>query len=197
MARGGRWAGWRVAALIGVIACSPAVAAEIAAGATVPALAVLDLEAQPVTLEAPGGRVAVYLFLSTRCPVSNAYNERIRDLNARYGPRGVRFAALYAASDEEPAEIADHAATHGFVFPVYKDPENRAADRFGVRVTPEAYVADASGKLVYGGRIDDAHNPARVKSRTLEQVLEAVLAGEAPPTRHERARGCALRRVIR
>ncbi len=67
----------------------------------------------------------------------------------------MKFVFINANSTEPPSEVEQHAKTHNFPFPVYKDPDNRVADRFGAQVTPEAFVMDRSGKIVYHGYIDE------------------------------------------
>jgi peroxiredoxin len=135
------------------------------------------------------------MFIATQCPVSNAYNERMEALAREYTPKGVRFIAVNSNKQESAAEVASHAAAHGFDFPVVKDPNNVIADKWGAMVTPETYVLDADGMLRYHGRIDDSQNPANVKSQDLKAALDAVLDGRAPERWETKAFGCTIKRV--
>ena len=101
------------------------------------------------------------MFIATRCPVSNAYDGRMAALAAKYAPQGVAFVGINANQNEPVGECADHAKQHGFPFPVLKDADDAVADAYGARVTPETYVIDAVGTLVYRGRIDNGQDPAR------------------------------------
>jgi peroxiredoxin len=144
------------------------------------------------TLQA-GKKATVLIFVSTQCPVSNAYNERMAQLAAQYGPRGVAFAAINANAPEPAAEVAEHARTHRFAFPVLKDADGEIARRFGARVTPEVYVTDGKGVLVYHGAIDDAENAGQVKTRHLAATLDALLAGRPVPAKTTQAFGCTIK----
>ena len=155
------------------------------------ALAASGQEADTSHLE---GAVTAIVFLSARCPVSNAYGARLESLYEEYGSRGVRFLFLNANSNESAAEIEANAKLQGFRFPVYRDPESRLAARFGARLTPEAVVLDRNAAVRYRGAIDDAPNPARVKTPRLRLALDAVLAGKPAPEPETKAFGCTIKR---
>jgi hypothetical protein len=128
----------------------------------------------------------VVVFLSTVCPISQKYERRFVALFDAYAERQARFVFVYSNRNETPAEIRQHAAEGKFPFPVYRDPDNTVADLFAARVTPTAVIVDVTGRLAYRGRVDDAVEPARVRDRSLENALRAVLAGKpvkAPETK--------------
>ena len=137
---------------------------------------------------------AVVMFISTQCPVSNSYNERIADLYKTYSRKGIAFLAINANSGESIEEIASHSRRHGFEFPVLKDWKNVIADKFGALVTPETYFIDSTGVLRYHGRIDDSPRVAKVKEQDLQNVLDAYLAGKPLPKKEARAMGCTIKR---
>jgi hypothetical protein len=61
--------------------------------------------------------------------------------------------------------------------------------------TPEAYVIDASGKLVYHGRIDNAQNTANITSSDLRDALDEMLGGKPITKTGGAAFGCSIKRV--
>ncbi len=144
-----------------------------------------------------GGATTVVLFVSTECPVSNAYNDRMQQLYTDYRARGVRFVFVNSNRTESAADVAAHRRSNRFTFDVYKDPGNVVADRFGATVTPEAYVMDSKGVMRYHGAIDDALNPARIRTHHLAAALDAVLAGASVPRHEVRASGCTIKRVAK
>lgn len=140
-------------------------------------------------------KVTVVMFIATRCPVSNAYNERMRAIAQEYMAKGVRFVGINSNVIEPTQEVAEHAKQHGFPFPVLKDEGNKIADRFNAQFTPEIFVMDAKGVLRYHGRIDDSQNPATITSHDLRDTLDALLAGKNPPRAETKAFGCTIKRV--
>lgn len=155
-----------------------------------------DLKGGQAHLETGGAAATVVIFISTQCPISNGYNERMNALYKDYSQQGVRFFFLNANRTEDPAEVERHAKANGFAFAVYKDDRNQSADRFGAQVTPEAYVMDRGGVLRYHGAIDDSpSNEARVTARPLRAALDAMLAGQGIPRKEMKAMGCTIKRV--
>ncbi len=135
-----------------------------------------DLTGRETTIRAADAKVTAVIFISTVCPVSQEYERRYAVLFETFAPLGARFAFVYSNRNEPLPEIRRHAA--GLTLPVYQDEGQRAADRFEAAVTPSAVLVNARGEVVYRGRIDDAANPARVKDRSLENAIRAVLAGK-------------------
>ena len=140
-------------------------------------------------------KLTALMFISTRCPVSNAYNERMVKLHEAFKNNGVSFVGINANKEETLEEIASHSKDHGFKFLVLKDEQNRVADSYGAQVTPEIYVVDKQGKLLYHGRIDDSRAVTKVESRDLAAALESLLAGKEPPRSETKAFGCTIKRV--
>ena len=139
-------------------------------------------------------KATVVMFISTRCPVSNAYDDRMEELVRKYSHNGVAFMGINANSPESVAECADHARAHGFTFPILKDVHNVVADSYGARVTPETYVIDSHGILVYHGRIDNSMDLADVQSHELADALDAVLAGKPVSPAVTKSFGCSIKR---
>ena len=143
-----------------------------------------------------GKSATVLVFISTNCPVSNAYNERMEQIATTYGAKGVAFVGINSNVGETPTSIASHSRTNGFTFPVLKDASDKVADQFSARVTPEVFVADSKGTLVYHGPIDDSQETGEVKHKFLAQTLDALVAGQpVPAATPMRAFGCGIRRA--
>jgi cytochrome oxidase Cu insertion factor (SCO1/SenC/PrrC family) len=158
---------------------------------------VTDTHGRKVPVTPGDGRVTVVMFLSAICPVSNSYSARINDLYRDYAPKGVRFVFVNSNENEPAAAVEEHARRAGFAFPVYKDTGGVVADRFGAQYTPDSLVFDGAGRVRYHGRIDDAQNPARVRSHSLRLAIDAVLAGREVAQPETKAFGCTIKRARR
>ncbi len=135
----------------------------------------------PVTLVSPQGfqismnnyteRLGtVVLFLSSRDSDTLAKASTIEKLNQQYRHRKILTVGVFPSADEKGPEVRAFSQAHGFNFPIYQDPSGTAVKRFGARVTPEAFLLDKAGKLVYSGSIDQ-----------LGIALDALVAGSAYP----------------
>jgi peroxiredoxin len=136
----------------------------------------------------------VLIFISTQCPVSNAYDERMVSLSKEYLSRGVIFLGINANSQENVEDIKAHAQEHGFLFPVLKDKDNIIADKLKASVTPEVFVCDSSLTILYHGRIDDSRRETDVTSRDLHSALDAILSGKPIAVAETKAFGCSIKR---
>jgi peroxiredoxin len=141
-------------------------------------------------------KAVAVVFVATKCPVSNAYNTRMAALGKEYAAKGIPLVGINSNKTEPAAEVKQHAEKHGFTFPVLKDEGNKVADAYGASHTPEVFVLDAKGNLIYHGRIDENQDdPKNVKLPDLRNALDAVLAGKPVPTARTKAFGCSIKRV--
>lgn len=139
-------------------------------------------------------KATVLLYVATRCPISNDYNARMASLANTYTAKGIKFYGINSNKQELAPEIAEHAKENKWSFPVLKDAGNKIADRFDAHVTPEVFVVDPKGSLVYWGNIDDSRKEDQVKQRGLKDALDAVLAGKEVAVKQTRAFGCTIKR---
>jgi len=142
-----------------------------------------------------GAKGTVLIFIATKCPVSNAYNDRMEKLAEDYKIKGFNVIGINSNNTEPASEVKSHAAEKHLAFTILKDDGNKIADRLGANHTPEAYVIDAGGKLVYHGRIDNAQNPANITSNDLREALDEILAGKPIQKTTSVAFGCSIKRV--
>jgi len=145
--------------------------------------------------DAKDAKLAVIMFIATQCPVSNAYNERMVKLYDDYSSKDVMFFAINANKTEDSEECKEHAADHGFKFPVLKDVNNTIADKYDAQVTPEIYVVNAKHELLYHGRIDNSQRESNVESRDLRNALDELLSGKTVTVKDTKAFGCTIKRV--
>jgi peroxiredoxin len=170
-------------------------AAGVALGAVVPDFTLADADGHEHTLASLKGKAGtILIFMATRCPVSNGYNERMEKLATDYASRGVRVVGINANSTEPVEEVKQHASEKGLTFTILKDKGNVIADRFDAQVTPETYLLDAAGKLVYHGPIDNSRNPEGVTTNYLRDAIESVLAGKPVEKSEAKAFGCTIKR---
>ena len=167
----------------------------------------LDAIVKDFTLKDPDGsahslyalseekQATVVMFLATQCPVATDYVERIATLVKTYEKKKVQFIGINSNKHETVAEILEYNKKHGFEFPVLKDPENKIADYFGARRTPEVFLLDAEHVLRYAGAIDNSRKEPT--KNYLRDALDLVTSGKDIPkaSKKTRAIGCTIKRV--
>jgi peroxiredoxin len=170
--------------------------AGVTIGATVEDFTLPDADGVAHSLASLRGKNGtVLIFMATRCPVSNGYNERMEKLAADYKARGINVVGINSNVSEPAAEVKSHAAEKHLTFTILKDEGSKLADRLGAQRTPEVYFLDAGNKLVYHGRIDTAQNIESVTANDLREALDAALAGKPIAKTEAKAFGCTIKRA--
>jgi hypothetical protein len=77
------------------------------------------------------------------------------------------------------------------------DPAGNVGRLYGAKTTPDMYLINPSGILVYQGAIDNKRSTdlADVKTATnyVKEALDAVMAGKPVPTTATRPYGCSVK----
>ncbi len=145
----------------------------------------------------PKTKAVVLVFTNVDCPIANYYQPELRRLQQKYGPRGVRFFQIHSDPAVTLQAARQHVEQFRIAMPVVLDHQQRIARKLGAKVTPEAFVLDAQGRVVYRGRIDDTYvdygrKRPRPRHRDLAEALEALLQGRQVPRRQTKAVGCLI-----
>jgi peroxiredoxin len=142
--------------------------------------------------------VLVLVQSCNHCPYVQAWEGRIKAIQADYADRGVRVVAI--ASNDPDAypedgfeEMVARAGRESFNFDYLHDADQSLARALGSERTPEVFVFDGDRRLAYHGAIDDARDEEDVTSHYLRDALDAVLGGGAPAVAETPAVGCTVK----
>lgn len=175
-------------------------------GAEDAALALKDLsgaERQPLKFEKdkdgqPALKAAVLIFITHECPIANAYAPEINRICGEYEKKGFAFYLVQVDPDLTLEAAKKHAKEFGYTCPVLLDPKHELVARVQAKITPEAFVVGADGKVLYRGRIDDRNLSFTKKklepdTKDLRAALDAVAAGKKVETPETKAIGCFIK----
>lgn len=142
-------------------------------------------------------KTLVVVFIGNGCPTVRAYEERLRELHEKYGPKGAQLVAVnsnnpHLSPFDTHAEMVARADEAGLPFPYLKDEDGSLARAFGAVSTPHAFVFDGDRRLRYQGRIDDARMAESVTKRDLDEAVGAVLDGRSPAVEATDPFGCSI-----
>jgi hypothetical protein len=158
------------------------------------------VDGRAITLAgAAGPKGTLVIFSCNHCPWVKAWEPRLVAIGNTWPKQGVGVIAVNAndpaAYPEDGLEgMKQRAKQRQMTFPYVVDATSDVARAFGAAKTPEAFLFDKNGKLVYRGAIDDnAKEPDRVKRRYLQDALEALVAGKAIATPETKALGCSIK----
>ncbi len=164
----------------------------------------MNIDGQKVSLsDFEKARGYIITFTCNHCPFSVAYEDRLIELDQKYKSQGYPVIAINpnnpASYPEDSFEnMKVRAQEKGFTFPYIFDEGQHIYPQYGATKTPHMFVlkkTKAGNRVEYIGAIDDnVWNEEAVRTRYIEQVVDALLAGKEPPYRKTKAIGCSIKR---
>lgn len=192
-----------VLAAAGIVAGGAALGAVT--GAQAPAFAIADTAGREVRLADYRGRYVVLEWTNPECPfVRKHYGSgNMQALQREWGAKGVVWLAINSTNAGSPefrtpdemrdwmrAQAAAPAAT-------LIDRSSQTGRAYGARTTPQMFVVDPAGNLVYQGAIDDKRSadPADVKTANnhVRAALTEALAGKPVTVASTVPYGCSVK----
>jgi hypothetical protein len=150
--------------------------------ATLRATTITGQELRPFFCDGQSIKAAVLVFVTTDCPVANRYAPELERIRADVAKAGVTLTLVHVDPDLTEKAARDHAAEYSLKAPVVIDRTHQLVAATGARVTPEAVVIDATGRIRYRGRINDQFTDFGAQRKApsthdLRDALRAVLEG--------------------
>ena len=187
--------------IVGLAAGSqPGVALTLGDRAPAAEVKMKSVDGRELTIrEVAGAKGTLVIFSCNHCPWVKAWEQRLAELGNACKAKGVGVIVVNpndpAAYPEDSFEgMQERAKARGFQFPYVVDSTSGVARAFGATRTPEAFLFDASGALVYHGAIDDnAEDATKVTKHYLGDALDAVTAGSRPAVAESKAIGCSIK----
>jgi len=178
---------------IPVLLCIPALFAASLAISDINGIARFPLK--------PEGKASVLFFITSDCPISNAYAPEIQRICSEYGSKQVSCDLIYVDPDLTVADVKKHVKDFGYSnLPAILDSSQKLVKAAGATITPEAAVVGPSGQVLYRGRIDNVYaalgkRRPEATERDLRKALDEILSDKAVSTPQTQAVGCYINRV--
>lgn len=142
------------------------------------------------------------IFSCNTCPYVVAQEERILDVQQKAERMQIGVVIVNSnegkrESDDSKEEMKKYAKKQKYTAPYVIDSMSVMADAFGATRTPECFLFDKDGKLVYRGSIDDSPKDASaVKQHYLLDAMTAVSKGNAVAVGTTVSSGCTIKRKL-
>ena len=140
---------------------------------------VYDIEGNRHRPLAPASpRFRVITFVTTDCPVANAFQPTLRKLAEEFSDAQIDFYQVNPARSATIEKSKQHVFDFGISSPMILDPNQSIAARLGAKVTPETFLLSPSGDVLYRGRIDDLYVGFGKKRQmpTVHDLRDAIVA---------------------
>ena len=176
--------------------------AQLAIGDAMPMkdVKMAGVDGKSVTLATVAGKKGtLVVFTCNHCPWAKMWQTRVTEIGNAAGKARIGMVAINANDPAEYPEdgmegMKQRAKELKIKFPYVVDATSDVARTFGATRTPEAFLFDADGKLVYHGTVDDSPKDASaVKDAYLKDAVNAVSTGKAVTTAETKSMGCSIK----
>jgi thioredoxin-related protein len=140
------------------------------------------------------------MFSCNTCPIVKRYQSRSNEL-CKYAT-GKQVGVILLNSNEAYRDNGDsfedsreYGQKNNYSWHYVMDEQSKMADAFGANRTPEIFLFNSEGKLVYHGAIDDnSDNEEGVKRRHAQIAIDELIGGKEISTKETRSVGCTIKR---
>ena len=184
----------------------PSVSAAVEVGQAAPDFSLTDIKGQKHSLSEYKGKTVVLEWNNPDCPIVRKHYEsdNLPKLQRDETADGIVWRLINSGApglqggDYSNAELqawltAHHAAPTDY----FRDADGKVGHLYGARNTPQLFIVDAKGTVVYAGAIDSipSANKRDIPKATnyVREALTAMKAGQPIPHATTRAYGCSVK----
>ncbi len=146
-----------------------------------------------------GAKALLIVFTCNHCPYAQAVEDRLIQITNDYRKQGLQVVLINSNDavnypDDSFPNMQRRAREKNYPFPYLYDESQSVARAYSAACTPDPFLFDGDGKLVYRGRIDDNwKEPEKVSRQDLREAIEAVLAGQPVAATQMASMGCNIK----
>ena len=187
------------------IASTLPASAAVEPGQEAPEFTLTDSKGTSHKLSDFRGKLVVLEWLNHECPfVKKHYSGGdMQKLQQEYTAKGVVWLSIISSAPGKqghrtgPQAEADTSDKKAAPTAVLLDPSGEVGKKYDAKTTPEMFVLDKEGKVLYAGAIDsikstDSADIAKAENH-VRAALDAALAGKPIPTPQTKPYGCSVK----
>jgi peroxiredoxin len=140
------------------------------------------------------------IFMCNHCPFVKHIAPALADLAREYQAKGAAIVGINsndaaAHPEDSPERMVHEAEERDYTFPYLYDETQAVAQAYQAACTPDFFLFDRQGELVYRGQFDSSRpkSDIPVTGVDLRKALDAVLAGQLPPGKQTPSIGCNIK----
>jgi len=140
------------------------------------------------------------MFSCNTCPVVKRYQSRSNELckyamGNQVGVVLLNSNEAYRDNGDSYEDMKTYGKENGYYWNYVVDENSKMADKFGANRTPEIFLFNSQGKLVYHGAIDDnSESVDAVKRKHAIIAIDEMIKGKEIETKETRSVGCSIKR---
>ena len=147
---------------------------------------------------AMGSNGIIIAFTCNHCPYVVGSESRIEDMAMKARENNIGFVGINSndpinyESDSWPNMVKR--ASKGMSYAYLHDADQSIATIYGAQRTPEFYLINPTGNVVYRGRLDDSpRDPSHATTSELSDAIDSLVAGEQIAEARTESIGCSVK----
>jgi len=147
-----------------------------------------------------GKKGTVIMFICNHCPFVKHVNQELVKLANEYIGKGIGFAAINSNDadnypEDSPDKMKEAALQLKYPFPYLYDETQEVAKAYNAACTPDFFIYDSNGHLVYRGQLDDSRpgNGIPVTGKDIRHTLDCILNNKPIPVEQRPSIGCNIK----
>ncbi len=115
------------------------------------ALRLKSVDDQQIAIDGDSIKATAFVFVTNVCPIANAYQPRLRELQQQFGDKGIQFVEVYPVAGITKDTVIKHRREFDIRAQCVLDADRQVARILGAKVTPEVIVVGRDGVVLYRG----------------------------------------------
>ena len=172
-------------------------------GTKMPSFELLGIDGKTYTNEDFADKLGtLVMFICNHCPFVKHVNDELVNLTNELLAQNIGVIGINSndSSQEKYAEdsfekMKEYSQQLGYKFPYVVDTDQSAAKSFTAQCTPDFFLFDNNGSLLYRGQLDGSRpgNDKPVDGESLRNAVSSMLAGEEPLELQLPSMGCNIK----
>lgn len=145
------------------------------------------------------GDLAMVVFSCNHCPYVKGSEEQLIAIVRRFEGQGLRTVVINSNDatkypEDDFAHMQAKAKEMDLPYPYLHDESQEVARAFDAACTPEVYLFDAAGTLIFHGTVNDSpQDKSRAKRDYLTHAIEQAFAGQSVDPAFVHPIGCSIK----
>lgn len=170
-------------------------------GKPAPGFTLTDLDGKVHSLSDYAGKIIVLEWFNPDCPFVRKHHQKNKTMAgtfARFREDGIVWLAINSGAPGKQGNGVERnqraREEYGIVYPILLDEAGTVGRMYQAKTTPDMFVIDKEGTLVYAGAIDDNRSPGKLgETNYVVDCLGSLVAGEEVEPRETRSYGCSVK----
>lgn len=172
-------------------------AAPAAIGQPAPTFSLQDQNGKIVSLADFAGKIVVLEWVNPNCPfVKRHYQAKtMSTLADEFAGKGVAWVAINSTKDATNDFNKAWVSQNSLAYPILNDSAGTVGHAYGAKTTPDMFIINKDGILVYSGGIDNDPDGDKgsAKVNYVNKALSELTAGETVSMPQTKSYGCSVK----